>query len=89
MCPYLFEKLTAWTAARADARADDAPAWTGELVAEIKRRAGDAVVVASSDPAVAARLRRDREELEQLTGRRIAVGEPAGDGVAVGPCAVG
>ncbi len=85
ICPYLFEKLTAWTASRAPARAEGAPAWADQLVAELRRGAGDAVV-GSADSAVLERLARDREELEELTGRRIEVGEPADDGVAVGPC---
>ncbi len=89
VCPYLFEKLAAWTAARAPARADDAPAWTGQLIAELKRRGGEAVTVGSAESAVDARLRRDREELEGLAGRRITVAEPVDDGVTVGPCVVG
>ncbi len=87
ICPYLFEKLTAWTAARSPGRGD-APAWVAELVAELRRRGGEALTVGSADPAVAARLTRDREELEELTGRRIRVAEPAGVGSAVGPCVI-
>ena len=88
VCPYLFDKLTAWTASRAAPRADDAPTWAGQLVAELKRGACEAVEVGSSDGTVLARLGNDRDELEQLAGRPITVGEPGKDGVAIGPCVI-
>ena len=88
VCPYLFDKLEAWTKARASARAE-APAWVSELVAELEKRPRLAVEVASADAGVQSRLERDREELDQLAKREIVVGEePVADGVEIGPCVV-
>ncbi len=95
VCPYLFEKLAAWTTARAPARADS-PVWAAELVTELRAGTGGAVEVGSSDAGMLARLRRDREELERLAGRDVTVDEAmsrrdartTAGGVTVGPCVV-
>ncbi len=88
VCPYLFEKLAAWTRARAPERAD-APAWVAELVDELRKPAADSVEVASADATVRARLVRDREELGELVGREVTVGnKSSANGVQVGPCVV-
>ncbi|MCP3956571.1 MAG: class I tRNA ligase family protein [bacterium] len=86
VCPYLFEKLVAWTAARAPARAE-APGWVGELVEQVAAGSGT-VEIGSSDPQVLAALNDDREEIEALTGTRITIAEDLEQGVEIGPCMI-
>ncbi|MEM7584422.1 MAG: class I tRNA ligase family protein [Acidobacteriota bacterium] len=94
VCPYAFEKLGAWTAARASGPRPqagagvDATAWASDLVEELRRRPAGEIEVGSSDPEVLSWLRRDHHELEALAGRSVTLVNELQAGSAVGPCFV-
>ncbi len=91
VCPYLFDKLTAWTRPRAQLRSDPPLEWIGELVDTLaKGRRGAPVCVTSADDDVRQRLEAGREELARLARATLEVtAEPGpGDATEVGPCVV-
>ncbi len=90
VCPYLFDKLVAWTAARAQARTAESPGWLAELVAELRRRRPEPAEIGSPDPEIRRRLAEGTGELARLARTKVTVSERPAAGAArvVGPCVV-
>ncbi|MBI2944584.1 MAG: class I tRNA ligase family protein [Candidatus Wallbacteria bacterium] len=92
LCPYVFEKLAAWTRERRPASDFDVSAdvWQHALVVELRRAPAAGSKLATSDPAVAALLAAGLAELARITGRpvELAQGPIAGATVTVGPVVV-
>lgn len=91
ICPYLFDKLCAKTAARAAKFGDEKReilSWIDGLVHELDQH--EAVTLKASEPEILELLRSGREELGELTKAEITVEEgEAPDGAkAFGPVAV-
>ena len=74
ICPYIFEKLVVWTAARAPAP-QDVPQWIDALVSRLANSRDKTVEINTEDPEILIRVEREREELESLTAVRINVAE--------------
>ncbi len=72
ICPYIFEKLTVWTATRAPAP-QEVPQSIDALMAQIANNGKGTVEIDSADPEILVRLERERQELESLADRRLTI----------------
>lgn len=71
ICPFIFDKLTAWTAARSP-ESLPAPEWLPAAIARLDS-GGPPEDFAAADPEIQARLEADREEIEALKLKSVAV----------------